>query len=193
MSPRRPLTEIAHEGWRPWVRPGYAVLDATAGNGLDTAFLAEAVSPGGRVYAIDRQAEAIEATRRLLAERHLGERVELLQGDHAQLLELLPGTLSQRLRFACFNLGYLPGGDHRVTTGPRTTLPALEAVLSLLHPAGALSVITYRGHPGAREEAEAVQRFFSSLGGEWTVAEPVATGSEGRPGPVWWMAAGGRA
>src|SRR4051812_2315376 len=47
----------------PRLRPGDVVVDATAGNGYDTLFLAERVLPGGRVFTFDVQAEAIEATR----------------------------------------------------------------------------------------------------------------------------------
>src|SRR3954454_12453143 len=45
------------------LRPGDLVVDATAGNGHDTLFLAERVLPGGRVFAFDVQTEAIDATR----------------------------------------------------------------------------------------------------------------------------------
>lgn len=37
------------------LRPGDVAVDATAGNGHDTLFLAQAVGPSGTVYAIDVQ------------------------------------------------------------------------------------------------------------------------------------------
>ncbi len=53
-----------------WVKeragPGDCVVDATAGNGSDTLFLAQSVGPRGRVFAFDVQAEALENTRRRL-------------------------------------------------------------------------------------------------------------------------------
>lgn len=53
--------------------PGAIVVDATAGGGVDTLFLARIVGPGGRVYAFDVQAEALARTRaRLEAAQEAG-------------------------------------------------------------------------------------------------------------------------
>ena len=60
-----------------WVKerakPGDAVVDATAGNGSDTLFLARTVGSGGIVYAFDIQAEALENTRRRLDAAEVSE------------------------------------------------------------------------------------------------------------------------
>ena len=59
------------------VEPGDTVVDATMGNGHDTQMLCETVGPGGRVYAFDVQAQAVEETRKRLREQGLlngGER-----------------------------------------------------------------------------------------------------------------------
>jgi hypothetical protein len=88
----------------------------------------------------------------------------------------------------CFNLGYLPTGDHNITTSRESTVPALYESLLLLKPDGALSVIAYRGHEGAQEEAVSVEGFFMKLPAPWKCVQHVATGTEENPGPVWWMA-----
>jgi predicted methyltransferase len=56
------------------LRPGDTVVDATAGNGQDTLFLAEAVGPTGTVYALDVQARhpGPEATPTVAAAAVLG-------------------------------------------------------------------------------------------------------------------------
>ncbi len=41
------------------MEPGDFVIDATMGNGHDTAFLAELVGPSGEVFAFDIQKEAL--------------------------------------------------------------------------------------------------------------------------------------
>ena len=46
---------LAQEILERSVLPGDAVIDATMGNGHDTAFLCRAVGPSGRVYAFDVQ------------------------------------------------------------------------------------------------------------------------------------------
>jgi len=184
------LTRQAHAAWTARLRPGAWAVDATAGRGQDTARLACGVGSGGRVFAIDIQAPALQATAARLQQEGLADRVTLLHGDHARLLELLPSEARGRVALVCFNLGYLPGGDHRVTTRAASTLPALAAALELLEPAGALSVIAYRGHPGALEETAAVAAFFARLPPPWRCIEEISTGGGGRPGPVWWLAAG---
>jgi len=55
----------------PYLRPGDSAIDATAGNGYDTAFLANTVGPHGHVYAFDLQQKALTATKSHLATRDL--------------------------------------------------------------------------------------------------------------------------
>ncbi|MFP4079074.1 MAG: rRNA methyltransferase, partial [Ectothiorhodospira sp.] len=63
---RRPLTARAHAEVAARLLPGALVVDATAGNGHDTRFLAEAVGASGRVWAFDVQIPALEASQRRL-------------------------------------------------------------------------------------------------------------------------------
>ena len=165
------------------------MVDATAGNGSDTLFLAENVGESGGVYAMDIQASAIEMTRMRLQSAFLLGRVNLLRTDHAHMCETFGYSIAGSIDLICFNLGYLPGGDHTITTLPTSTIPALRDSLTLLHPKGALSVIAYRGHAGAAEEAESVQQFFADLPEPWKCIHHIATGSGENPGPVFWMAA----
>ena len=60
---------VTHRFLAEHVKPGSFAVDATAGNGGDTAFLCRLVGEGGRVLAMDIQPKAVENTRaRLLAE-----------------------------------------------------------------------------------------------------------------------------
>jgi len=182
------LTAIAQYHWAPYLATGGNALDATAGNGHDTAWLAQRVGPSGRVYAIDLQPAALDSARRHLTRLGLGGRVHWRIGDHAELDRLLPASLKGQVNLACFNLGYLPGSSHEFTTRAPTTLAALAAVLDWMAPNGALSVIAYRGHPGGMEEAEAVEGFFRELPVPWRLRQRQATGRLTDPGPVWFLA-----
>ena len=188
MPGRQALTETAQAAWAPYLHPGDWAVDATAGNGWDTLFLARAVAPGGRVFAIDRQEPALAATAARLGENGLLDLVTLIRGDHARMRDYLACGVRGAVSLVCFNLGYLPGGDHGITTLPETTLPALLEALLLLKPEGALSVFAYRGHEGAMREAETVEHFFHNLPAPWKCTREVKTGSPENPGPVWWMA-----
>lgn len=144
----------------PRLRKGDVVVDATAGNGHDTLFLAEHVLPGGQVFAFDVQAEAVAQTRERTS--HL-DGVSVFHAGHERMAELLPPEMRGRLRAVMFNLGYLPGGDKSVITCVETTLSALQQALDWLAEDGVLTVVVYPGHEGGRDEGNAVERWMSAL------------------------------
>lgn len=157
-----PLTEQAHELVRNVAREGDVVIDATAGNGHDTKFLAELVGDSGLVYAFDLQPTALQRTADLLTGANLNN-VQLLQRDHAELKSVLPAKHQGAVAAVMFNLGYLPGGDRSLTTRAASTRAALQAALECLQPRGLLTVIAYTGHPQGREETLAVEDLCKSL------------------------------
>ena len=161
-----------------WVKdragPGDCVVDATAGNGSDTLFLARTVGPRGRVFAFDVQAEALESTRRRLAgdpDAGTLAPAELVLAGHETMEETLPAELHGRVAAVMFNLGYLPGASSPLITLPGTTLAALEAAIRLLRSGGALTAVVYPGHEGGRDEADAVEGWAARL--PQTVAQAV--------------------
>ncbi len=158
-APVKSSVQQAHEEIARLLRPGDIVIDATAGNGHDTHFLAECVCPGGRVFSLDIQPMALEkTTARLPAE--LTASVTLLLADHACLQQIVPEEIQGQVACVMFNLGYLPGGDKNLVTAETSTLLALGQSLDLLKAGGILSVIAYVGHPGGLKEAEQVQEFL---------------------------------
>ena len=96
------------------------LVDATCGNGGDTAFLCRLAGGAGRVLGFDIQPEAIASTRRNLAANGLS--AELYCGSHADLLQYVqPGTADAVM----FNFGWLPGADHTVFSHAESSIPAL--------------------------------------------------------------------
>lgn len=144
--------------------PGMVAVDATAGNGHDTVFLAQRVLPGGKVYAFDVQAQAMESTRQRLAGHgfEAGE-VALIHAGHETLGQHLPADLRGGIDAVMFNLGYLPGGDKTKITLLENTLPAVEQALDWLGENGVLSAVVYPGHAGGAEEAAAVEGRLAAL------------------------------
>ena len=157
--------ERSHAAVRRRLFAGAIAVDATAGNGRDTLFLAGGVGADGKVFAVDLQDEAVRRTRALLEAQGLAERVLLRQGNHADLSALWPELHPGSVQAVMFNLGYLPGGDKAVITGVESTLAGLEQSARLLAPGGVLAVVCYPGHPGGGEESRAVwdwaERFSS--------------------------------
>ena len=142
---------LAEDVLRRVVRPGDSVVDATMGNGYDTLMLCEAVGPSGRVYAFDIQPRAVASAEARLREHGMLGRASLFCAGHQEMDAHVPCPV----RAVVFNLGWLPGGDHAVTTRWETTRQAVEKALALLLPLGVLVICAYPGHPeGDRERAE---------------------------------------
>lgn len=147
-------------------------VDATAGNGHDTLFLAQNIGENGGVWAFDVQRAALEAAQTRIAQAGLSERVSFVLRGHENVAEELPPDAQGRVWAATFNLGFLPGSDKKIVTGPSTTLPALEALANRLALRGVLSVHAYSGHAGGESEAADVGRWFGDLAWDtWRVAE----------------------
>ncbi|AQQ52757.1 class I SAM-dependent methyltransferase [Planococcus lenghuensis] len=138
------------------VTPGDLAVDATAGNGHDTLFLAELTGPSGRVIAFDIQEAAIEATRERVKDH---DHVELVLGSHAEM----DRYANRPVAAVVFNLGYLPKGDHSIITKPDSTLEAIRKGLDALKIGGLVILIIYYGHAGGVEEKDAVLDFVSGL------------------------------
>lgn len=153
-------TDLLHVLLLQVIRKGDCVVDATAGNGHDTVFLAEAVGDEGKVIAIDIQAEAIESTRQRLRESQLENRVELHQVSHTEIRQLVAGGSATVI---VFNLGYLPGSDRALITHSETTLTALAASVVALKKGGVLAVVCYPDHAGGDDESARVMGFLRGL------------------------------
>ncbi len=147
----------------------FLLIDATAGNGQDTLFLADLAAPFPRaaVHAFDIQAKALERAAARLLGAAAGRRAHLHLIGHERAAETLAAFYAPdrppRPAVIMFNLGFLPAADRAVITRAATTVAALEALLPLLRPGGLASVHMYAGHPGGAEEAEATRRLIEDL------------------------------
>lgn len=175
--------------------PCLTAVDGTCGNGHDTLFLAETLAEiGGKphgVFAFDVQPAALEAARARLGA--LANSVSLLLASHARLAEELarpenrPASLAgdatispPPIASAMYNLGFLPGSDKRVVTTAGDTLASLRSAAELLAPRGVLLVHAYGGHPGGREELEAVDAWHAALPFEHWMAARYALHNKSR-------------
>ena len=143
----------------PALRDGARAVDATMGNGQDTLWLCRRVGEAGRVYAFDVQPEAVARTRQRLEDAGVAQRAELNCLGHERMAEVVPGPVDAVM----FNLGWLPGAAHAVTTRTETTLLAVNAALGLLKPDGLLTVCVYPGHPEGTRELEALTHWAETL------------------------------
>lgn len=134
---------------RQHLGPGDVAVDATAGNGLDAACMAECIGAEGVLYCFDVQPVALEVT----SARLQGIPVQgyAVLAGHERMREHVPAELHGRVRAVTFNLGYLPGGDKALTTMADTTRVALEAARDILADDGIITIVCYRHQEGERE------------------------------------------
>ena len=92
---------------------GARAVDATLGNGHDVVWLCAQVGESGRVYGFDVQAEAVERSRQRIAEAGFESRAQLILDGHQNMLNHIE---KDSIDAVMFNLGWLPGAQHAVTT-----------------------------------------------------------------------------
>lgn len=140
-------------------------IDATAGNGHDTCFLAGLgtfVQRDFSVLACDVQKEALQSTRERLNYHAL--QAELVHCGHEHIAEYLPKQCV--LAGVMFNLGYLPCKDRKndfIATKAETSVLAITNCCERLYPQGVISVHCYTGHAGGLEEYQAIHDFAAAL------------------------------
>ena len=141
------------------IREGDSVIDATMGNGKDTLFLCELVGETGHVYAFDVQEEAVERTKERVKEAGYDGRATPLLAGHETMAE----HVKEPVQAVMFNLGWLPGAEHIVTTKTETTLAAVRAACNLIAPGGIVTVCVYPGHEEGTRELSALLEYAALL------------------------------
>lgn len=151
---------MAHKFIAETVKAGDFCIDATAGRGNDTAYLAALVGETGRVLAFDIQQEALDSTALLLAERGLAAHVRLVRDSHSNLAQY---AAPETVDCITFNFGWLPAGNHTVFTHAETSIPAIEQGLLLLKPLAAMSLCIYYGGASGFDERDALLEYLETL------------------------------
>ena len=141
------------------LKEGDIAVDFTMGNGHDTEFLSKTVGENGHVYAFDVQKQAIESTANHLKECGCPDNYTLILDSHHNVKKYV----DRPIKAGMFNLGYLPGSDKTVTTMRETTLPAIEAAISLMDKDAVILVAVYPGHAEGEAEGKMVNEYLASL------------------------------
>ena len=177
------LVKHAQEFISDHITEGSIVLDLTSGNGHDSLYLAKKVGEQGKLYAIDIQKKAIQATKELLsAENCLGQ-TRFILSCHTKFPDNIPRKVKGKANAIMLNLGYLPKGDHQITTKPETTIETISYAYDWLDPEGVMTIIAYRGHSGGQRENLAVSKLISDQ--KWYCE--VELGNEKDTSPILYM------
>lgn len=151
---------IVHSYLSERIRPGDLCIDATAGRGRDTLFLAELVGDSGKVLSFDIQKDALDSTRLLCNDAGVINRVKLIHDGHENMSKYAqPSTVDA----ITFNLGWLPGGDHSIFTRTETTIKAIDSALKLVKIGGIITICIYYGRDCGFEEKNNVLEYLQTL------------------------------
>ena len=145
-------TELVKRFWLEYINEDSVAVDATVGNGSDTVFLSEHCK---KVYGFEIQPEAMNKARKKIQK----DNVELFCMSHDRMLDVI----DEKADLVVFNLGYLPGGDHNITTVAPVTIAALKQALTLIGKGGLVSLVIYWGHDAGKVEREKILRFAEDL------------------------------
>ena len=141
------MVEYVHERMHTYDNSEIGV-DFTMGNGHDTEALTKCCK---EVYSFDIQEEALSHTKELV-----GDQAHLICDSHENFDHYV-----DTFDIGIFNLGYLPEGDHSITTTldvtQRTLIKAIE------HMKKVIFVTCYVGHPQGKEEASWIDNYVSRL------------------------------
>ena len=154
------ITNWVHHFIEDHVQTGDICIDATMGNGNDTALLSKLVGEEGRVIAFDIQQMALNNTAKKLIEEECPKNYQLVLESHEKM-----GDYAKEATVSCitFNLGYLPGGDHAKATKGESSIFAIETGLGLLKKKGLMTVCIYSGGDSGFEEKDAVLAYLKAL------------------------------
>ena len=138
------INTVCHRWIKEEINDESICIDATAGRGNDTLFLAQNAK---KVYAFDIQEEAIASAR----EKTEGlDNITFLLDSHVAM----DRYVSEKADCIVFNFGYLPKGDKGITTLSDTSRQAIEKAILLLNPGKCLFLVFYIGHSEGRKEHE---------------------------------------
>lgn len=154
------ITEWCHHFIEQQVRPGDLCVDATMGNGHDTELLCRLTGRTGLVLAFDIQEAALHNTQKRLREAGVPDNYRLILDSHSHMDQYAD---ADTVSCITFNFGYLPGGDHGLSTRPGTSIAAIEQGLALLKKGGLMSLCIYSGGDSGHEERDALLPYLKEL------------------------------
>ncbi|WP_027964391.1 class I SAM-dependent methyltransferase [Halalkalibacillus halophilus] len=156
------IIPFAHSLLAASVQEGETVVDATLGNGHDSLYLSKLVGRTGKVIGVDIQSEALEHAEELFSE-HLVTNVTTQLIGHEKIGKVLLEESVGSIGGAIFNLGYLPGGDHSVTTKAETTIKAVDSLLAVLQQGRLIVMVLYPGHEDGKRETENLLSYLQAI------------------------------
>lgn len=147
------ISNISHFIIKNYCSSFNVAIDCTLGNGYDTDFLRDNFK---KVYAFDIQKEAVDQYK----SKNINlENVFLINDSH----EKINLFVEDKVDCIMYNLGFLPGGNKKITTKAYSTLESVKAGISLLNYGGIITVAIYTGHEEGKKEEIVLLDYLTNL------------------------------
>lgn len=145
------ISSLTHDLILKYVNNKSVAVDCTLGNGHDTDFLKDIFN---KVISFDIQETAVASYK-----NKNFKNVELICDSH----DKLSTYVTEEVDCIVYNLGFLPGGDKRITTLATSTLPSIWQGLNLLKSGGIMTIAIYHGHYEGSVEKTCILDFVTKL------------------------------
>ncbi|MBR3772396.1 MAG: class I SAM-dependent methyltransferase, partial [Clostridium sp.] len=122
--------------------------------------LCKGVGSTGKVIGFDVQEIAIANTRERLSRAGLVGRCQLILDGHQNLNQYVE---KESVDGIVFNFGYLPGGDHSISTKKSTSIEAIQKGMEALKPGGIMSMCIYSGQDTGFEEKNSILDYLKTV------------------------------
>lgn len=133
------------------------LVDMTAGNGHDSLRILKMATNYEKIYIYDIQEKALNNTKELL-QSYAYNKCVYLNKSHADLSDI-----EEKIDFAIYNLGYLPGADKKIVTKSESTIKSLSSLLKKLNYGAVVLITTYPGHDEGYIEDMDIYEFLKCL------------------------------
>lgn len=126
-------------------------LDMTFGNGNDS-YNMFSINSDIKVFAFDIQKQCTDNFKNI-------EGLTVINDSHENF-EIYVKT---NVDFVIFNLGYLPGGDKKITTNYSVVINTIQKILKKLNLNGVVIITFYPGHKSGLEESIKIVDYLKKL------------------------------
>ena len=155
------MVQISHDFLAPALHTQAVCVDATFGQGKDTAFFLN--SNVSKVYAFDVQPALVEQGKA----KFCTEKAEILNLSHEALDQAL-ACETRPLDAVIFNFGWDPAQKGGIETSPESSVKGVLAAFERLRPKGRMALVFYP-HPQGKAEEERVLAALKPLNGKMEV------------------------
>lgn len=154
--------EFQHHLWNVVLKKANIIIDATCGNGHDLLYLFKNSLKESNIYTFDIQKNALQYSRDKIfsLKEENTSRIKFIHDSHENMKN---HRIPTPYDLVVFNLGYLPKGDHSITTKADSTINAIKVATANLSTIGIVTIVAYPGTDYGAYERDCIKSFLEKI------------------------------